>query len=109
MRPPVTIIERLASAGSLLLILLLIVAVGLWLLSRISRSPARLLHGRFVLCWTIAGWIIGSCVGVSLLNNQQYRPAEADVGFAGLGLLAGWLLGSIHGGIIVWLRSRPGA
>jgi hypothetical protein len=107
MRPPVTIIERLASAGSLLVLLIIIVAAGLLLLARTGRSsPARLILGRYILGWMIAGWVVGGCIGVSLLDNQQYRPAEADVGFAGFGLLAGWLVGSVHGALVVWRRKR---
>ena len=110
MWPSVTISERLVSAGSLLLILIIIVASGLGLLSRIGRSsPARLVHGRYVLRWAVAGWVVGSCAGVGLLNNQQYRPAEADIGLAGLGLLAGCLMGSVHGGVVVWRKSRQSA
>ena len=66
----------------------------------------RRLHGRFVLGWMIAGWAVGGCVGVILLDNKRYFLGETDVGLAGTGLLAGWIVGMIHGGVVVWWRLR---
>jgi len=84
-------------------------SVGLALLRAIGKSsPARRRHGRFVLGWMLAGWLVGGAIGVWTLDNVRYLPNEADTGTAGFGLLLGWAVGMIHGGIVcaVWPASR---
>lgn len=108
MRPPITWADRLQSAGSLLLLAGLVLWIGLVLLRAIGRSsPARRQHGRFVLGWMLAGWLVGGAYGVYLIDNDRYYPGEADGGWAGLGLLLGWVVGMVHGVVVlaVWPRS----
>jgi hypothetical protein len=98
-QPPITLLVRLQQACGLLLVAGLIFLIGLVLLRAIGKSsPSRLRHGKFVLSWMLGGWLVGSAVGVSILDNQSYFPNEADAGIAGFGLLVGWGLGMLHGG-----------
>jgi hypothetical protein len=74
--------------------------IGLVLLRAIGKSsPARRRHGKFVLGWMLGGWLVGAAIGVCIIDNQSYYRNEADTGMAGFGLLIGWAVGMIHGGI----------
>ena len=107
MRPPITLLDRFQQAGILLLCAGLVLWIGLVLLRAISKSsPARRRHGRFVLGWMLAGWLVGAAIGVCIIDNDRYFPYEADVGMAGFGLLIGWVVGMIHGCIV--LAVSPG-
>ena len=111
MRPPITFLDRAQQAGVLLLFAGLVLWVGLVLLRAIGKSsPARRRHGKFVLGWMLGGWLVGTAVGVCLLDNDRYYPGEADAGMAGFGLLIGWVAGMIHGGIVlaVWPEKQAG-
>ena len=48
-----------------------------------------------------------------VIDNQRYYPNEADAGMAGFGLLIGWVVGMIHGGVALaaWPErpAEPGA
>ena len=110
MRPPITIADRLQEAGSLLLLAGLVLGVGLALLGAIGRSsPVRRRHGRFVLGWMLAGWLSGGAIGVCMIDNVVYYRGEADAGLAGFGLLLGWVIGMIHGGVALagWPEKPP--
>ncbi len=52
---------------------------------------------------------IGSCIGVYMVGNPGCFVGEADVGFACAGLLAGWFIGMVHGGIVLWRKRRRNA
>ena len=87
-----------------------ILGIGLQLLRAIGRSsPARRRHGRFVLGWMLAGWLIGGAVGVWMIAYCGGYPGEADAGMAGFGLLIGWVVGMVHGGVVLafWPDERP--
>ena len=105
MRPPLTLMDRFQQAGVLLLFAGLVLWIGLALLRSIGKSsPTRKRHGKFVLGWMLGGWVVGGAYGVCLIDNDRYYPGEADAGMAGFGLLIGWVVGMIHGGIVlaVW-------
>lgn len=102
MRTPITLLDRLQQAGILLLFAGLVLWVGLLLLRAIGRSsPARYRHGKFVLAWMVGGWLVGAAIGVWIIDNDHYYPNEADAGMAGFGLLVGWVVGTIHGVIVL--------
>lgn len=102
MRPPITILDRLQQASVLLLFAGLVLWVGLVLLRAIGKSSAaRRRHGKFVLGWMLAGWLAGAAVGVCIIDNARYYPGEADAGLAWFGLLIGWVVGMVHGGIVL--------
>jgi hypothetical protein len=97
---------RVQQSGLILLVAGLVLWVGLLLLRAIGkRSPVRRQHGRFVLGWMLAGWLVGGAIGVSILDNVIYLPGEADAGLAGFGMLTGWIVGMIHGGLVLAFRS----
>ena len=109
MRPPITLMDRLQSGMSILLLSGVVLGIGLMLLRAIGRSsPARRRHGRFVLGWMLAGWLIGGAVGVWMIAYRGGYPGEADAGMAGFGLLIGWVVGMVHGGVVlvVWPDER---
>jgi prolipoprotein diacylglyceryltransferase len=113
-RPPITLLDRLHQAGVLLLFAGLILWIGLALLRSIGKSsPTRHRHGKFVLTWMLGGWLIGAAVGVCIIDNDHYYPNEADAGMAGFGLLLGWVVGMIHGGVALAVsptkQAEPGA
>ena len=114
MQPPITLADRFQQAAILLSLAGLVFGVGLVLLRAIGRSaPARRRHGRFVLGWMLAGWIVGGAYGVSIIDNHMHYPGEADAGMAGFGLLLGWVVGMAHGAVAlaVWPepQAEPGA
>ena len=102
MLPPITLADRLVQAGVILTVAGLVLGVGVVVFRVIGKSsPTRRRHGRFVLGWMVAGWVVGGAVGVYLLDNVRYYPNEADTGIAGFGLLLGWAVGMVHGGIVL--------
>ena len=76
-----------------------------WAIGR--GSEGRRTHGAFVFWWAIGcyflGWFIGPLAGADSANGLS--------GFAGLSLLAGWLVGTLHGAaVLAWKgfdRPRP--
>jgi hypothetical protein len=102
MQPPLTLLDRFQQAGLLVVIGALMFGVGLVLLRGIGQSsPGRRRHGKFVFGWMLGGWLVGTALGVCMIDNQSYHRNEADVGMAGFGLLMGWLVGMIHGGVVL--------
>jgi hypothetical protein len=86
----------------------LILWIGFSLLRAIGKSsPARRRRGKFVLAWLVGGWLVGSAIGVCVIDNQNYYRNEADTGIAGFGLLIGWVVGMIHGGIMLAVSPTP--
>lgn len=100
---PITLMVRLQLAGRILLIAIAVLCLGVAILHVIGHSsPKRFHHGKFVLGWMVAGVLIGGFCAIPFLDGVKYWPNEADLGGAFFGLLAGWILGTIHGGIAVW-------
>ena len=102
---PITDALRFQQACGIVELGVVILCIGLALLYAIGRSsPQRRRHGKYVVAWMVIGWIAAGLVGVSYLDGVRYYPNEADIGAAGFGMLAGWLVGMIHGGLVLWLR-----
>lgn len=102
----VAILDRLQPATAILFFAGLILWIGLVLLRAIGKSsPARLRHGRFVLGWMLAGWLLGGAYGLYIVTNDRYLAAAA------FGLLVGWAVGMIHGGIVlaIWPHKPTGS
>lgn len=101
---PITFAVRFAQAAIIVGFGLTVLCIGFGCLQAIGRtSLQRRRHGRYVLGWMVFGSIAAGLVGVMYLDGIRYYPFEADVGAAGFGLLAGWLVGMIHGGLVLWL------
>jgi hypothetical protein len=106
LNPTVTLAERAQSLLGCISAAGLILLIGLGLLKVIGKSSiTRRRHGKFVLSWVIAGWLLGGMIGVSIADNAGYCLGEVDVGMAGFGLLIGWAVGMVHGAIVI--ASRP--
>lgn len=91
---------------ALALVAAVIRLLGGWVASSIGRDcPRTLLHGRYVLAWMT--WSYFACgVGriVVLLCCEHHSVEWNYVGvYAGLGLLLGWPIGSLHG----WFMLPP--
>lgn len=100
---PITFTVRLFLAGRILCIACLLIIAGLGLLHVIGRkSQSRHRHGVYVLAWMSAGWLIAGLAAVPYLDGVRYWPGEADLGAACFGMLAGWVIGSIHGSLVLW-------
>src|SRR5207244_10372711 len=100
MRLPVISTEWLTAAVTFLVFAGVILLAGRGLLQAIGRSsPARRRHGRFVLGWMLAGWLVGAAVRLCLSEDGVYRPDKADASLAILGLLVGWVVGMAHVGL----------
>jgi hypothetical protein len=102
---PITSAVRLYLAGRIVGAAVVFLLVGLALLYVIGRSsPKRRRHGTYVVVWMIGGWLAAGLASLPFLDGVRYWPGEADVGAAGFGMLAGWVVGMIHGGLVLWLR-----
>jgi len=99
----VAMLDRLQPAIAILIFAGLILWIGLVLLRAIGKSSAaHLRHGRFVLGWMLAGWLAGGAYGLYIRTEDRYLA-----GVAAFGLLLGWAIGMIHGGIVlaIWPRN----
>ena len=110
---PITFAVRLYLAGRIVGAAVVFLLVGLALLHLIGRSsPKRRRHGTYVVVWMIAGWLAAGLASLPFLDGVRYWPGEADLGAAGFGMLAGWVVGMIHGGLVLWLwperKAEPG-
>jgi hypothetical protein len=107
MRPPITLSDRLVSAGLLLGGFAILLWLGLVLIKAVgNKSSFRRRQGRLVLNWILAGWLIGGAIGVWILDNDRYFQGEADVGLAGFGLLFGLVFGILHSKLDHAVRSE---
>lgn len=66
-------------------------------------SERRRIHGRYVLAWAIGGYVVGGVVAPFMGADM---PLGAS-GCAGFCLLAGWLIGTLHGAAALTLRRTP--
>ena len=79
------------------------VVAGRWLLDRVGGgSTARRAHGRFVLWGAVGGYVLGGLLSPLLAGT--YTPVGVWA-CGGFGLLAGWLVGTLLGGVAV-VRGR---
>ena len=84
------------------------------LLRGIGRtSESRRTHGRYVLAWSVAGFADGPVAALLVFEDQPRGgfPATlfASWVFGMLSLLAGWLAGTVHGGLaLAWRLARGG-
>ena len=99
----------LECAFTILLMTAAVYGIGRALQKVIARgSEARRIHGRYVLRWAVACFLLGGCIGLTMLrpDNRVYFH-EFGGGLAGFGLLLGLAVGSVHGGLVLLFRKRP--
>ncbi len=101
---PITAALRWNQACGVIGFGVLVLCIGLVLLYAIGKSSLkRRRHGTYVLAWMFFGWNAAGLVGVCYLDGIRYYPNEADFGAAGFGMLAGWVIGMLHGSVMEWL------
>ena len=65
-----------------------------------AGSEKRLTHGRYVLWWSVGSFAVGG--PLALLTSADLPFGAA--GFANFCLLAGWLIGMLHGAVVLAVR-----
>ncbi len=68
-----------------------------------AESEKRRIRGRYVFWWTFGVFAIGGPLGPLLFKVELGFGSD---GFSGFCLLLGWLIGSLHGAIVLALRHR---
>ena len=63
-----------------------------------AKSEARREHGRYVFWWMIGSFGIGGAIGAFVAPDG---PGPGATGFAGIWLLCGWVIGMVHGGLMI--------
>lgn len=96
---PVTLEVRLERLVEMLVIAGLIYLIGRVLQKLIGDNPKRRRHGKYVFWWMFGGYLCGAALGVCIIDNIRFYEREADGGLAFTGLLLGWVIGMIHGGM----------
>lgn len=96
--PPVTIADRIAAVGGAATMALIVFAIGFAIHKAISKkSPNKRIQGRPIVWWVTVLMFLGSCFGAWMADNQRYYLYEVVGGMGGFGLLAGLLIGNVHG------------
>lgn len=105
--PTITVAERLGAIGLAAIMAGMVFGIALGLYAAISqKSPSKRIQGRPVVGWVTILTFAGSCFGVWLADNQQYYLHEVVGGMGGFGLLAGLLVGNLHGLLnLYWTRT----
>ncbi len=105
---PVTIAERFSAFSGAAVCACMIFAVATLLHHAISRNDDRKrIQGRPIRWWVTALYLVGAIAGAILADNKQYYMHEVDGGLGGFGILAGLLVGNVHGGINLLLSPNP--
>ncbi|EMB14244.1 hypothetical protein [Rhodopirellula europaea] len=105
---PVTIAERFAAIGGAAIFAFVIFGVATLLHHAISRNDDRKrTQGRPIRWWVTGLYLVGAIAGVMLADNKQYYMHEVVGGLGGFGILAGLLIGNVHGGINLVLTPDP--
>ena len=77
-------------------------AVGHVLRRRIgAESEARRVSGRYVFWWAVGAFAVGGPLGPVVATAD---PPYGAAGFAMLCLLGGWLVGTLHGAVVLAVR-----
>ena len=82
------------------------------LLRGIGRtSESRRVHGRYVLVWSVMGYAVGPVAALVVFEDQPRGGIPTALFtswvFGMLSLLAGWLVGTVHGGLaLAWRLPR---
>ena len=101
---PIAITERFAAIGGAAIMALLIFGIATLLHNAISKNDRRKrIQGRPIRWWVTALYAIGAVLGAMLADNKQYYMHEIVGGLGGFGILAGLLVGNVHGGIHLFL------
>jgi hypothetical protein len=104
----VTTAERFSAIGGAAIFAFVIFGVATLLHNAISKNDDRKrIQGRPVRWWATGLYLVGAIAGAILADNKQYYMHEVVGGFGGFGILAGLLIGNVHGGINLLLSPDP--
>lgn len=70
-----------------------------------AKSEGRRIHGRYVFWWAIGAFAVGGAVGPLLVRGDL---PNGGTGIAMFCMLAGWLVGTLHGAVVLALRRSEG-
>ena len=85
--------------------LVVLIALGMWLLTVIGKSsPRRRLQGRYVLAYMASGYALG--IIYWLVFQRDFHYSDEVMGVPLIGMLAGCAIGMIHGVLAVWWLFR---
>jgi len=97
---PVTIAERFSAIGGAAIFAFVIFGAATLLHHAISKDDDRKrIQGRPIRWWVTGLYLVGAIAGAILADNKQYYMHEVVGGLGGFGILAGLLVGNVHGGI----------
>jgi Na+/proline symporter len=66
-----------------------------------AKSEARREHRRYVFWWMIGSFGIGGALGAFVAPDG---PGPGATGFAGFCMLCGWIIGMIHGALMMQIK-----
>ena len=68
-----------------------------------AKSEAKRVHGRYVFWWSFGAFVVGGVTAPLIADSSM-----GAIGFANFCLLGGWLVGTVHGAIVLARRApRP--
>lgn len=67
-----------------------------------AKSEAKRIHGRYVFWWAVAAYVVGGAFAPLFAGFSN-----GALGLANFFLLAGWLVGTIHGAVVLARRGPP--
>ena len=88
------------------LVAILILVVAKLIHFGVSRgSEERKIQGEPACYWVPLGYFLGAIWGALTSNDPRYLH-EAAAGLGGFGILIGYGIGMIHGGLLLWLARK---
>jgi hypothetical protein len=69
-----------------------------------AKSEARRIHGRYVFWWSVGAFAIAGPLGPLVAGADAPNGA---MGFAMFCFLGGWLVGCIHGAVVLAVQPPP--
>jgi len=88
---------------AILSVVVAIIGYALWRMIG-KDSLRRRLHGKYVLFWTVGGFVSGGVIAPYVMKGDLPNGAMGGCWFL---MLAGWLLGMIHGAIaLMWANDK---
>lgn len=97
---PITLAERFTAFGVVAVLALTVFGIATILHTAISKNDRRKrIQGQPIRWWVTGLYAIGAISGTIIADNQHNYMHEVVGGLGGFGILAGLLIGNIHGGI----------
>ena len=95
-----------ATIPEIIVVIAIVFAVGWQLKRAIGRgSETRRIHGEYVFWWTTGGYAAGWLIALLISVDNEGGMSGA----AGFCLLIGWMIGMVHGGLVLATRRADSA